>query len=119
MIGVTAAAVLTAGHTRGSAAEKLQLQISPTVSMAPAYVVVRVTVEHDADNRTLEIVADSDAFYRRSVVDLDGDHAPKVNELKLIGIPGGQYEVTATLYDSHGDHTVVRRTLMVAAAGSQ
>ena len=117
--GLTAAAILTAGHTQGTAQDKLQLQVSPTVSMAPAFVVVRAIVEHDADNRLLEIVADSDLFYRRSVVDLDGDHAPKVNELKLIDIPGGEYEISATLYDIHGERTVVRRTLMVSSPGSR
>ena len=117
--GLTAAAILTAGHTQGNAQDKLQLQLSPAVSMAPAYVVVRAIVEHDADNRMLELVADSESFYRRSVVDLDGDRAPKVNELKLIDIPGGEYEVTATLYDMHGERTVVRRTLMVSAPTSR
>ena len=117
--GLTAAAILTTGHTQGTAQEKLQLQLSPTVSMAPAYVIVRAIVEHDADNRMLEIVADSESFYRRSVVDLDGDRAPKVNELKLIDIPGGEYDVSATLYDRHGERTVVRRTLMVSSPGSR
>ena len=117
--GLTAAVILTAGHTQGTAQDKLQLQLSPTVSMAPAYVVVKAIVEHDADNRMLEIVADSESFYRRSVVDLDGDRAPKVNELKLIDIPGGEYDVSATLYDLHGERTVVRRTLMVSSPGSR
>jgi hypothetical protein len=99
--------------SKGSALEKLQLQISPTVSTAPASVIVRALVEHDAENRQLEIVADSTDFYRRTVVDLDGEQAPKVNELRLIDIPGGEYDVTATLYDSRGVRTAVRRTLMV------
>ena len=81
--------------------------------MAPAYVLVRAIVERDAGNRQLEIVADSENFYRRTVVDLDGESAPKVNELRLIDIPGGEYEVTATLYDSKGAHTVARRSIMV------
>ena len=114
--GLTAAAILTAGHTSGSAQGKLQLQLSPTITMAPAYVTVRAIVEHNSENRMLEIVADSASFYRRSVVDLDGDRAPKVNELRLIDIPGGEYDVSATLYDMHGDKTVVRRTLMVSGS---
>lgn len=108
-----AAAVVTFGETRGTAVEKLQLQVTPAVSMAPASVVVRVIVERDAANRELEIVADSDSFYRRTVVDLDGEQAPKVNELRLNDVPGGEYEVTATLYDANGVRTNARRTLMV------
>jgi len=108
-----AAAVVTFGETLGTAVEKLQLHVTPAVSMAPASVVVRVIVERDAANRELEIVADSDSFYRRTVVDLDGEQAPKVNELRLNDVPGGEYEVTATLYDANGVRTNARRTLMV------
>ncbi len=74
---------------------------------------VRAIVEHDADNRELEIVAESLDFYRRSVVDLDGDQAPKTTELKLIDIPGGEYEVTAILYTADGQKTMVRKSIMV------
>jgi hypothetical protein len=110
---IPTAAIFCVGHSQSSALEKLQLTVSPSVSMAPAYVLVRAIVERDAGNRQLEIVADSENFYRRTVVDLDGESAPKVNELRLIDIPGGEYEVTATLYDSKGAHTVARRSIMV------
>jgi len=115
--GITAAALFSTGHTKGSALEKLQLQVSPAVSMAPASVMVRTIIAPDAENRQLEIVADSENFYRRSVVDLDGETAPKVNELRLLDIPGGEYEVTASLYDSRGGRSTVRRTIMVTSVG--
>ena len=119
LAGLTAATVLTVGQTQGSALDRLQLQVTPAVSMAPAYVVVRAIVEHDANNRELEIVADSENFYRRTVIDLDGAQAPKVNELKLVDIPGGEYEVTATLYDMNGERTLARRSIMVMSLGSR
>src|SRR5204862_4761980 len=114
-VAVAAAALLIAGQTRhvASAADKLELRVSPAVSMAPASVMVRATVEHDAENRELEIVADSANFYRRSVVELDGEQAPKTTELRLIDIPGGEYEVTATLLNAHGSRTTVRKSIMV------
>jgi hypothetical protein len=117
--GMAAAAILSGGHSleRLAAAERLQLQVSPSVSIAPASVRVRAIVEHAAENRQLEIVADSGDFYRRTVIDLDGDMAPKVNELQLLGIPGGEYEVTATLSDSQGARTVVRRSLTIMSPG--
>jgi hypothetical protein len=119
MIGVAAAAILTAGHTRTIALEKLQLQVSPSVSMAPASIIIRALVEHDANNRELELVADSSDFYRRTVVELDGEFAPKVNELRINDVPGGEYDVRATLYDAHGAQTVVRRTIMVMSLSSR
>ena len=51
----------------------LDLRISPPVSLEPAYVTVRVTVEADADNRTLEVVAETADFFRSSQISLDGD----------------------------------------------
>lgn len=115
---LTAAAILSVSNSRHdsvTAAQMLELQVSPTVSMAPAQVRVRTIIERDAENRALEIIADGAAFYRRTVLDLDGAQAPKVNELWLLSIPGGEYEVTATLYDSKGVRTIVHRTLMVTS----
>jgi len=119
LAGFTATAILTVGHTQGAALEKLQLQVNPAVSMAPAYVVVRAIVEHNDDNRQLEIVADGGDFYRRTVIDLDGAQAPKVNELRLIDVPGGEYDVVATLYDSRGERTLARRSITVRGVGDR
>ena len=44
---------------------------------------------------------------------------PKVNELRLIAIPGGEYDVSATLYDSYGAQTVVRRSIVVVSPNSR
>jgi hypothetical protein len=112
---IAAAVLLTTGQVLRvvHAAERLDLHVSPSVSVAPASVVVRAIVEHDPENRELEIVADSLDFYRRTVVELDGEQAPKTTELKLIDIPGGEYEVTATLTTSHGNKMSVRRSVMV------
>jgi hypothetical protein len=95
------------------AAERLDLHVTPSVSLAPASVVVRAIVEHDPENRELEIVADSLDFYRRTVVELHGEQAPKTTELKLNDIPGGEYEVTATLTTAHGTKMSVRRSVTV------
>jgi hypothetical protein len=116
---IAAAALLAAGRAThvAHAADKLELHVSPAISMAPASVLVRATVQHNADNRELEIVADSSAFYRRSVVELDGEQAPKTTELRLIDIPGGEYEVRATLVTARGDQTTVRTSIMVVSHG--
>ena len=113
--GFAVVVLLTAGHTHNPAhaAERLELHVTPSVSLAPASVMVRAIVEHDADNRELEIVADSSDFYRRSVVELEGEQAPRTTELRLVDIPGGEYEVTATLYSVNGTKNTVRRSIMV------
>ena len=112
---IVVAGLLTAGQVLRvvHAAERLDLKVSPTVSIAPAQVSVRAIVERDSENRELEIVADSLDFYRRTVVELDGERAPKTTELKLLDIPGGEYNVSATLTTMHGDKLTVRRSVTV------
>jgi hypothetical protein len=117
---LVASATLTNAHSHASlaAAERVHVELSQAFSIAPAYIVVRAIVERDAKNRALEFVADSGAFYRRSVIDLDGDRAPKVSELKLKDIPGGDYSISVTLYDDQGARSVAHANLLVKAPNS-
>jgi hypothetical protein len=50
--------------------EPLTIAVSPSVSFAPANLNVRVRVVPDAQNRTLEVIADSGEFYRSSQIPL-------------------------------------------------
>jgi hypothetical protein len=97
------------------AEERLALRVTPNVSSAPSTVIVRATVARDADNRWLHIEADSGTFYRSSAIQLDGDKAPIVTEIRLPNLPGGEYTVKAVLRDNMGEETVVRRTALVLA----
>ena len=95
--------------------EKLALRVTPNVSSAPSTVVVRAYVARNAQNRVLQIEADSGSFYRSSQIQLDGDKAPTLNEFRLNALPGGEYVVTAMLRDNLGEETIVRRTALVIA----
>jgi hypothetical protein len=86
---------LQAGHP-------LSVSVYPTKCFAPAEVRVRVWIEPHADNRALDIVADSWDFYRRSVFELEGDKAPRSIEWRLRALPDGEYLIKATLTDSAG-----------------
>src|SRR3954465_11112585 len=79
------------------AQERVSLRVSPAVALAPASLFVRATVDVNAENRSLEIIAESDDFYRSSEIALDGDHAPRVTHLLFKSVPGGRYEVRAVL----------------------
>jgi hypothetical protein len=72
------------------------------MSFAPANLVIRTTVEPDAENRAIEIVADSDEFYRASSVQLEGDHAPKTTIFEFRSLPPGEYKVTAAVVGADG-----------------
>jgi hypothetical protein len=114
---LTLAAVTTIGMLAASgssgASEKLTLRVTPNVSSAPSTVVVKATIARNADNRWLHIEAESGAFYRSSEVQLDGDKAPVITEIRLNNLPGGEYTVMAVLRNNLGEETVVRRTALV------
>ena len=104
---------LTFAHGETAATEKLSLRVTPNVSSAPSNVIVKATIARDAGNRWLQIEADSGEFYRSSSIQLDGDKAPTITEVRLSNLPSGNYAVSAVLRNQHGEETTVRRTVIV------
>jgi hypothetical protein len=92
---ITAAAPLRAN-------DRLALKVSPTVCLAPANLVVRATVEANAANRSIEVVAESEDFYRSSQMQLEGDRAPRTTLFEFRSLPTGYYQVRAILRDVSG-----------------
>ena len=100
------------------AGERLTVKVSPAVCFAPANLIVRTMIEADADNRSVEIVAESSDFYRSSTIQLDGDKAPRTTTFEFRSLPPGSYDVTAHLYGSTGERAQVHHQLNVIANGS-
>ncbi len=99
--------------------DRLTLKVSPAVCFAPANLVVRATVLADADNRAVEVVAESPDFYRSSEIQLDGDKAPRTNMFEFRSLPPGSYEVRAILIGSGGEERAsVRQSVNVMASGA-
>lgn len=96
------AALLIAGATPLAASEPLTLRLSQPAAAAPATVTVQVSVEPHADNRALEVVVDSDQYYRGSKVSLDGDEARRTHTFEFRNLPGGSYGIRAVLMGSTG-----------------
>ena len=92
-----------------AAKEPLSIRVSPAVSFAPANLVILTRVEPDADNRAIEIVADSDDFYRASAVQLDGDQAPKTVSFVFRSVPPGDYAVSASVIGTNGQPKAIAR----------
>jgi hypothetical protein len=82
--------------TLGAAGEPVSVRVNPSVAVAPTMLAIRVNVTPQAANRALEIVVDSNDFYRLSLVQLEGDQGPVVSNLKIDRGPAGEYDVTAT-----------------------
>jgi hypothetical protein len=92
-----------------AAKEPLSIRVSPAMSFAPANLVVRTSIEPDASNRAVEIVTDSDQFYRSSLVQLDGERAPRTSIFEFRSLPSGEYEVKAALIGVDGHARAIAR----------
>src|SRR4029077_11005526 len=91
------------------AKEALLIRVSPAISFAPANLAVRTSIEPDASYRALEIIADSDQFYRPSVFQLDGERAPKISIFEFHSLPPGEYERKAALIGVDGQARTLAR----------
>ena len=100
-------------------ADRLVMRVSPAVAMAPAWVTVLTTVESDTENRALQVIFESADFYRSSTIQLDGQHAPRVNLFTFPNMPVGQYEVTAIVSASSGRRATARTWLVVSGRSAR
>jgi hypothetical protein len=98
------------------AGEPLAMRVSPNIALEPALLTVRTTIEADADNRGLQIIAQSADFYRSSWIQLDGASAPRQNVLEFKNLPNGTYDVTSVLVGSTGERASVSLVFRVAAS---
>jgi hypothetical protein len=107
--------ILTLLSTLSLAADqRITMKVSPAVSFAPANLVVRATIVADADNRAVQIVAESADFYRSSEIQVEGDKAPRTNTIEFRSLPPGSYEVRANLVGSDGhSRALVRQQVNV------
>ena len=109
-----AAATLPVG-----AGERMTMKVSPAIAFAPANLVVRTTIEADAGNRAIEIVAESPDFYRSSEIQLEGDKAARTTTFEFRSLPSGTYEVRAKLLGADGQaRAAVRQQVNVIASGA-
>jgi|SRR5437762_67797 len=117
---ILCALMLTASGLSVGAGERFTMKASPEVSFAPAHLTVRTTVEPDPDNRALEIVIDSPDFYRSSLIQLEGDRAPRTSIIEFRSVPGGSYQISARLLGQSGEsRAYVRHVVDVLANGDR
>ena len=101
------------------AGERMTMNVSPAVSFAPANLIVRAMIAADPDNRAVEIIAESQDFYRSSTIQLEGDKAPRTNVFEFRSLPPGTYQVSARLFGAAPEPRVtLRRSINVIASGS-
>ena len=102
--------LIMAATTADAANGSLSMRVSPATSFAPANLVIRTRVEPDADNRAIEVIADGEDFLRSSMIQLEGDRAPKTTIFEFRSVPPGEYQVTASLIAADGKRRAMART---------
>ena len=114
---LTLLVILTAAGV--GANDKLALRVSPAVAFAPATLRVQTTIEASAANRSVEIIAESEEFYRSSEMQLDGEAAPRTTYFQFRSLPSGQYSVRAILKGRGGHElAVAEQKVNIAESGA-
>jgi hypothetical protein len=109
--------LIVASTVVATAKDSVSIQVSPSVSFAPADLRIRTSVEPDADNRAIAVVVDSETFYRSSAIQLDGDRSPKTTTLTFHSVPSGEYNITAAVIGTDGKPKALAHT-QVQVVGS-
>jgi len=94
------------------AGEQVHVRVSPNTAMAPADVVIYVTIERNSENRMLRVSAESDDFFRSSDVPLEGVDSARISILRFRGLPSGSYDVTADVIGSNGRRRGIASTMV-------
>jgi hypothetical protein len=120
-VHIVAAALFVSSAVFVTAKDPLTMAVSPVQSLAPTNLTIRVHVEPDADNRALEVVAESGEYYRSSCIQLDGADAPRTISLEIRNLPGGDYDLRSALINRAGRERAAVRTQIVVlgSAGSE
>lgn len=94
------------------AGERLAVKVSPRMAFAPADLNVLTSIEHNDDNRTVEIIAESEQFYRSSEFPLEGGLAPKSTYVRFRNLPVGDYTIRAIVRGSTGRELAISETIV-------
>jgi hypothetical protein len=101
------------------AGERITVRVSPAVAFAPANLIVRAMIEADEQNRAVQIIAESEDFYRSSEIQLEGERAPRTSTFEFHSLPPGMYEVRALLLGAGGQQRAfARQQVNVIASGA-
>ncbi len=101
----------TVASSAGSEAIKMRVRPSPVLNSG--YVRIMVSVEPDAENRKLVIVADSPNFYRSSEFTLDGEDAARTHWIEWNSLPAGSYEVEAVVRGTDGRRAAATQRMTI------
>ena len=113
VVAMLSAAVLLTATSAGTDREVVSIRIWPATSFEPSDVMVQVDVEENADNRLLQVSADSGQFYWSSERQLEGENGPRLSDFACRQVPAGEYDVRAQVLGASGQIRSSARGRMV------
>ena len=90
------------GAARDSDVPKLTVRVTPLMRVTRGDARGVVSVPRHAANRVLRIILESEFYYTRSDVQLDGEDAPQTHAFYWRDLPPGFYRVTVQVYGTDG-----------------
>jgi hypothetical protein len=103
----------TSMSRRLDADRRLAIDVTPSVAVAPATLRVRVDVEPARENRSLEIVLESESFFRSSELSLDGEAAPRESRVDYHDLPIGNYTIRAIVTAGNDQHIAEKQVTII------
>jgi hypothetical protein len=98
----------------------LELRARPAFSFAPADLKLEFLIAPDGENAALDVIAESEAFYRGSRIELEGERAPRVLSIHYQSMPAGEYSVRGVLLDRGGhERVMVEKQITVMSSGER
>ena len=113
LLGAAIAAGMLAGTIQSSADEAVSITVRPAVASWGGSAQLKVLVARDENNRLLKWEVDGPNYYRSSAVQLDGASAPRSYVFVVRDLPGGEFEVRATLKRMDRSTAVDRSSIRV------
>jgi hypothetical protein len=93
--------------------EAMRITVSPALQRAPAFLTVKISLESSAENRYLQVIAESPDFYTSSQVQIDGKNGAPLKVFEFRDLPSGLYDITGILVGTHGTRAKVSRLAKV------
>ena len=111
--GLAVAAGVLAGSMQMSADEAISITVRPAVTSFRGNAQLRVLVSRNERNRMLVWEVDGPNYYRSSSIALDGAASPRSYFFLVKDLPGGEFDVRATVKRNDSSSAMDRSTIKV------
>jgi hypothetical protein len=111
--GVAVVAGVLAGSMQMSADEAISITVRPAVMSYRGSTQLKVLVSRNEKNRLLVWEVDGPNYYRSSSIALDGAASPRSYQFMVRDLPGGEFDVRATVKRNDSSTAVDRSSIRV------